>query len=147
MLRPKDAHRGMTMFPRAFKRACAKAFDSVSSQPHIGTAPSSFHGALASLSISGWLRMMKSCAKLLKLHSKSALKRLFEAVPGRCAKLHCVWQVESDDYCATVIECRQTDKLIEPAPLFRDIATFVPSGDIAAMTEGLIGGFPCQTSI
>lgn len=56
-------------------------------------------------------------------------------------------QVECDDYCATVIECRQKDKFIEPAPLFQDVATFSPSGDLAALTEGLIGGFPCQAGL
>ena len=53
-------------------------------------------------------------------------------------------EVESDDYCATVIGARQKDGFFEPSPLFRDVATFTPSGDLALAAEGLTGGFPCQ---
>ena len=53
-------------------------------------------------------------------------------------------EVESDDYCTTVIDCRQKDGFFDPAPVFRDVAVFTPSSEITGAAEGVVGGFPCQ---
>ena len=54
--------------------------------------------------------------------------------------------MEKDDFCVSVIEARMADKLVPSAPVFRDVVDFVPNKDLAAATEGLIGGFPCQAA-
>ena len=59
----------------------------------------------------------------------------------------CVGYVEIDDYCQRVIRQRQKDGLLDEAPIFGDIRTFIDSG-CAELYQGVVqlitGGFPCQ---
>ena len=55
-----------------------------------------------------------------------------------------LFQVELDDFCTSVIQARVADKMVPVAPLFRDVAQFVP--DKGLRPEGIIGGFPCQAA-
>ena len=59
----------------------------------------------------------------------------------------CVGYVEIEDYCQRVIRQRITDGLLDEAPIFGDIRTFISEG-YARRYQGVVdlvtGGFPCQ---
>jgi DNA (cytosine-5)-methyltransferase 1 len=55
--------------------------------------------------------------------------------------------VEWDDYCQRVLKQRQEDGLIERAPIFGDIRTFISEGyaeRYRGMVDVITAGFPCQ---
>ena len=54
--------------------------------------------------------------------------------------------MEKDAFCQEIIRSRIKDGLAEEAPLFSDITSFVPSGDLLEV-EGLTLGFPCQVHV
>ncbi|HUU53196.1 MAG TPA: DNA cytosine methyltransferase [Candidatus Bathyarchaeia archaeon] len=59
----------------------------------------------------------------------------------------CVGYVEIDDYCQRVIRQRQRDGLLDDAPIFGDIRTFISEGYAEAyqgMVDLITGGFPCK---
>lgn len=58
-----------------------------------------------------------------------------------------VGYVEWDDYCQRVLRARIDDGLLDDAPIFGDIRTFINEGYAAAytgMVDVVTGGFPCQ---
>ncbi len=62
-------------------------------------------------------------------------------------KITCIGYVENEDYCQRVIRQRQIDGLLDKAPIYGDIRTFIDSG-CAELYRGIAdviaGGFPCQ---
>lgn len=61
------------------------------------------------------------------------------------------WQtigyVENSDYCQRVIAQRIRDGLLDDAPIFGDVRTFISEGFAASytgMVDVVSGGFPCQ---
>ena len=59
----------------------------------------------------------------------------------------CVGYVEIEEYCQKLIRQRQEDGLIDRAPIFTDINSFVRDGYAASytgMVDVITGGFPCQ---
>ena len=59
----------------------------------------------------------------------------------------CVGYVELEEYCQKLIRQRQEDGLIDRAPIFTDINSFVRDGYAASytgMVDVITGGFPCQ---
>ncbi len=62
-------------------------------------------------------------------------------------KITCIGYVENDDYCQRVIRQRQIDGLLDKAPIYGDIRTFIDSG-CAKLYRGIAdvitAGFPCQ---
>lgn len=55
--------------------------------------------------------------------------------------------VEFNDYCQRVIKQRISDGMLDNAPIFGDIRTFISEGYAASytgMVDVLTGGFPCQ---
>ena len=59
----------------------------------------------------------------------------------------CVGYIDNEPYCQRVIRQRQKDGLLDEAPIFGDIRTFINSG-CAELYRGVVqlitGGFPCQ---
>ncbi len=58
-----------------------------------------------------------------------------------------VGYVEWDDYCQRVLAARINDGLLDPAPIFGDVRTFVCDGYAASyqgMVDVVTAGFPCQ---
>lgn len=58
-----------------------------------------------------------------------------------------VGYVEWDDYCQRVIRQRIIDGILDSAPIFGDIRTFISEGYAASytgMVDVITGGFPCQ---
>lgn len=58
-----------------------------------------------------------------------------------------VGYVEYDDYCQRIIAARIRDGLLDDAPIFGDINTFISEGFAAGYTglvDGITAGFPCQ---
>jgi len=55
--------------------------------------------------------------------------------------------VEWDDYCQRVIAARIRDGILDDAPIFGNIKTFISSGSASlyrGVTDIITGGFPCQ---
>lgn len=55
--------------------------------------------------------------------------------------------IEKDDYCQRIIAQRIRDGILDEAPIFGDIRTFISEGFAASytgMVDVLTGGFPCQ---
>ena len=62
-------------------------------------------------------------------------------------KITCIGYVEYDDYCQRVIRQRQIDGLLDKAPIYGDIRTFIDSGCAElyrGITNVITAGFPCQ---
>jgi len=62
-------------------------------------------------------------------------------------KFKCLGYVEIDDYCQRVIRQRQKDGLLDEAPIFGDIRTFISEGyaeRYRGMVDLITAGFPCQ---
>jgi len=61
----------------------------------------------------------------------------------------CVGYVEIDDYCQRVIRQRQKDGLLDEAPIYGDIRTFISEGyaeRYRGMVDLITGGDPCQSN-
>jgi DNA (cytosine-5)-methyltransferase 1 len=59
----------------------------------------------------------------------------------------CVGYVEIDDYCQQVLAQRIKDGLLDNAPIYSDIGTFIDEGyakEYEGMVDVITGGFPCQ---
>ena len=59
---------------------------------------------------------------------------------------HCGY-VEYNDYCQRVIRARIDDGILDDAPIFGDIRTFISDGyadSYQGMVDVVTGGFPCQ---
>ncbi len=55
--------------------------------------------------------------------------------------------VEINDYCQEIIRQRIKDGILDEAPIFGDIKTFISEGYADAykgMVDAITGGFPCQ---
>ncbi len=62
-------------------------------------------------------------------------------------KITCIGYVENDEYCQRIIRQRQIDGLLDKAPIYGDIRTFIDSGCAElyrGITDIVAGGFPCQ---
>ena len=78
---------------------------------------------------------------------------LFSGAGGGLLATHHLlgWQtigyVENDDYCQRVIAQRIKDGLLDEAPIFGDIRTFISEGyaeGYQGMVDVVTAGFPCQ---
>lgn len=122
--------------------------------------PTPWHGALNNM-LFGCLACAKACSgkrKVISLFSgvlgldlglserRAQFPCLLDvpAASRLCEPIAFVWVLRTNDYCTTVIDCRQKDGFFDPAPVFRDVAVFTPSSEIAGAAEGVVGGFPCQ---
>ena len=59
----------------------------------------------------------------------------------------CIGYVEKDEYCQRVIQQRIRDEILDDAPIFTEIGTFIEDGYAAAykgMVDVITAGFPCQ---
>jgi DNA (cytosine-5)-methyltransferase 1 len=59
----------------------------------------------------------------------------------------CVGYVEIDDYCQRILAQRIKDGLLDDAPIFGDIRTFISEGyaqEYQGVATGVTAGFPCQ---
>ena len=66
---------------------------------------------------------------------------------SRLLGFNTIGYVEYEEYCQKIIEQRITDGLLDAAPIFGDIRTFISEGyadSYKGMVDVLTGGFPCQ---
>lgn len=78
---------------------------------------------------------------------------LFSGVGGgdlACQHLlgwRCMGYVEFNDYCQRVIAARIRDRMLDSAPIYGDVRTFISDGyaeSYKGMVDVIAGGFPCQ---
>ncbi len=53
------------------------------------------------------------------------------------------FEVERDEYCRSILQLRQSEGFLDPAPVYADINEYCPSGK-EVLATGVAGGFPCQ---
>ncbi len=59
----------------------------------------------------------------------------------------CIGYIDNETYCQRVIRQRQIDGLLDKAPIYGDIRTFIDSGCAelyTGITDVITAGFPCQ---